>query len=139
MQSTDTTYIPQTFRFSRASSNGGGMATIINPSKEQHEQADEGLQKLAMAGANKTKAVEFLLGLGWSVSAICQKIVYETDTLGHKAGDPMKVQHANQIKQKWLAAKNAAAAPNADTKVQEPNKNGAPVPNLVKSTDAKSA
>lgn len=73
--------------------------------------------------ANKTQAVEYLLGLGWSDSQIAAKVRYESDTTGHNAGDPMKVQHVNHIRRRWNEKKAEA----------KPTPTPAPVSELRKS------
>jgi len=83
-----------------------GSAKGIAPTEAQRNAAYLELDRMVQAGTNKTKAVEYLLGLGWSVTAICGTIAYESDTAGHRAGDPIRAQHVNHIKDKWLAAGN---------------------------------
>jgi hypothetical protein len=89
-------------RGSRGSGSTGKMPTDV-----EKKAAFEHLSKAGFP--TKTKAVEYLLDLGWSTTAICQMVRYDSDTKGHKRGDPMLAQHVNHIRQGWLAAKQTAA------------------------------
>lgn len=55
----------------------------------------------------KTEAVEYLLDQGWSITSICDMIRYDTKTKGHDVGDRLLPQHANHIRQGWLAKKQS--------------------------------
>jgi hypothetical protein len=82
---------------------------------------------------NKTQAVEYLLGLGWSVATICQTIRYDTETSGHSAGDPLRAQHVNHIKTRWLADKTLEAEKAKKANGPTPATTPAPASELRKS------
>src|SRR5690349_10061152 len=77
-------------------------------SEDDHKAANDVLASGRFAST--TKAVEYLISLGWSDSQIAQKIRYETDTMdangrGHRKGDALRVQHVNNIRAKYTAKK----------------------------------
>jgi hypothetical protein len=125
----------RTFTFVKNGSTGSGRG--ITPTDAQRDAA---YARLEQGFPNKTKAVEYLLSLGWSISAICSCIAYESDTRGHRAGDPIRMQHVNHIKDRYVAAGNkyppvqpmVPVVPSVEKPV-EPPKPVAPVTELRKS------
>jgi hypothetical protein len=134
---------PSKITFVATGSSRSGSPTGRDPSAEDHVKANEQLKLLAERGSTKTAMIEYLLSEGWTVSAIAQKIRYETSTTGHDAGDPLKYQHVNAVKLKWLekqttVAKQATPAPATTPATSTPNtpKVEEPKQELRKSTSA---
>jgi hypothetical protein len=92
-----TTEAQKTFTFA----SNRSRSTVRPITEEQHAAVNTELESGKFA--SMTKAIQYLIGLGWSDGQIAQKIRYNTDTMnaegkGHRAGDPLRVQHVNNIR-----------------------------------------
>ena len=101
----------QTFSFGSTSAR---RSSGIVPNDAEHTTVDAFLKSGKIEST--TQAVEYLLSRNWTVSAICAKLTYKSDSKTLKDGKPVRLagaqlrpQHVNHIRDRYLAKKASPA------------------------------